>query len=492
MRVAPSAHDRLPPVTAQAGMSGAWSACIEPAVVIAGCLTFALVLFLPSILNDGDTLWQIRTGEWMLDHRAIPATDPFSFTAGERQWFPHEWLAEVLMALAFRAAGLPGVMVLTAGAVGLTAAVLMHRLRRFLPDIYACVGVVLALCNAAPSLLARPHVLAWPCLALWCGGLVAARARRTAPSLALLPVMALWVNLHGSFLLGLLLPGTFMIEALFDEAAKPRQVLAAWGTFMLAAFAVALLNPAGLGGVMFPVHLLGMTSLSGIGEWGPAVFDRFQPLELTILGGLALGFSGKATLPPIRLAMLLGLVHASLSHGRHQQLLGIVGALILAEPLGRCLPSRGTAAASVAWRMTAMASAVFALGALVVRAAVPLSPDRTGGAFAAVLDQVPPALRARPVLNDYSLGGALIFSGVRPFIDSRADLYGDAFVGRYRRIIAPNRAELDRVLADYGIVWAIFRAGEPIVQLLDQEPGWQRLAETDGIAIFASRDAPAQ
>jgi len=191
MRVAPSAHCWLPRETAQG--------------VIAGCLTFAVVLFLPSILNDGDTLWHIRAGEWMLDHRAIPATDLFSFTAGDRPWIPHEWLAEVLMALAFRAAGIPGVMALTAGATGLTAAVLMHHLRRFLPGIYACVGVVLALSNAAPTLLARPHVLAWPCLALWCGGLVAARARRTAPSLALLPVMALWVNLHGSFLLGLLL-----------------------------------------------------------------------------------------------------------------------------------------------------------------------------------------------------------------------------------------------------------------------------------------------
>jgi hypothetical protein len=490
MRVAPSAHDRLPQETAQAGLSAARAARVEPVVVIAGCLAFALVLFLPSILNDGDTLWQIRTGEWILDHRAIPVTDPFSFTAGDRPWFPHEWLAEVLMALAFRAAGMPGVMAITAGAVGLTAAVLMHHLRRFLPDLYACVGVVLALSNAAPSLLARPHVLAWPCLALWCGGLVAARARRSTPSLALLPVMALWVNLHGSFLLGLLLPAAFMIEALFDEAADPLQVLASWGAFMLAALAVALLNPAGLAGVMFPVHLLGMTSLSGIGEWRPAAFDRFQPLEITILGGLALGLSGKATLPPVRLVMLLGLVHAALSHGRHGQLLGIVGALILAEPLGRRLASHGET--GVAWRKLAAGSAVLALGALAVRAALPLPPDRTGAAFAAVLDQVPAALRGRPVLNDYALGGALIFNGVRPFIDGRADLYGDAFVSRYRRVIAPDRAELDRVLADYGIVWAVFGDEEPIVQLLDQEPGWQRLAKVDGIVIFAFKDALAR
>ena len=177
-------------------------------VVIAGCLVFALVLFLPPILNDGDTLWQIRTGAWILDHHAIPAIDPFSFTAGNRPWFAHEWLAETLLALAFRAGGMQGVMVLAAGATGVTAALLLHYLRRFLPGIYAVMALIVALCNAGPSLLARPHLLAWPCLVLWCGSLVTARANRIVPSFALLPVMALWVNLHGSFMLGLLLPGS--------------------------------------------------------------------------------------------------------------------------------------------------------------------------------------------------------------------------------------------------------------------------------------------
>ena len=73
------------------------------------------------------------------------------------------------MALAFRAGGMQGVMVLAAGAVGLTAAVLLRHLRRFLPGVYALTALVVALSNAAPSMLARPHLLAWPCLALHSG-----------------------------------------------------------------------------------------------------------------------------------------------------------------------------------------------------------------------------------------------------------------------------------------------------------------------------------
>ena len=239
---------------------GPRGARFDLAPIVAFCLTFALVLFLPQILNDSDTLWQIRTGEWILTHHAIPATDPFSFTAGDRPWFAHEWLAETLMALAYRAGGtqngMAGIMVLAAIASGLTAALLLHHMRRFLPGIYAVLGLIVALSNAAPSMLARPHLLAWPCLVAWCAGLVTARANRTAPSVALLPVMLIWVNLHGSFMIGLLLAGTFLIEALLDRGINHRRVFLAWSSFVLAAGTVALLNPDGLAGVLFPIHML--------------------------------------------------------------------------------------------------------------------------------------------------------------------------------------------------------------------------------------------
>jgi hypothetical protein len=463
------------------------AAHLDPACIIAFCLTFALLLFLPQLLNDGDTLWQIRTGEWILDHHAIPAIDPFSYTAGDRKWFAHEWLAETLLAVAWRAGGMAGVMVLAATAAALTAAILLRFLRRVLPGIYAVAALVVALANAAPSMLARPHLLAWPCLVLWSGSLIVARANRTAPSLWLLPVMLLWVNLHGSFMAGLMLPAAFMVEALFDPGTDRRRTLTTWAGFILAAWVAALLNPHFLAGELFPIRLLGMHSLAWIGEWRPTDLGHVPLLELMILGGLALGFSGAVRLPPVRLLIILGLVHSALSHVRNEQLLGLVGALILAEPIGTSL-GRGGAAnlGTAAWRRLAAAAVLVTAVALAGRLAWPLNPERTGAAFAATLEQhVPPALRAKPVLNDYSLGGQLIFQGVRPFIDGRADLYGDTFLARYWRIILPDRDALHHALAEYGIAWTIFPADAPVVQLLDHEPGWRRLTEADGLVIHA-------
>ncbi|MGD0429546.1 MAG: hypothetical protein ABSA58_00515 [Acetobacteraceae bacterium] len=476
--------------------AGLRSARFDLAPVMAFCLTFALVLFLPQILNDSDTLWQIRTGEWVLTHHAIPTIDPFSYTAGDRPWFAHEWLAETLMALAYRAGGtqngMAGIMVLAAFASGLTAALLLHHLRRFLPGIYAVLGLIVALSNAAPSMLARPHLLAWPCLVAWCGGLVTARANRTAPSVALLPVMLIWVNLHGSFMIGLLLAGTFLIEALLDRGINHRRVLVAWTSFVLAAGAVALLNPDGLAGVLFPIHMLHMQSLAWIGEWEPTDFSRIQPLEVMILAGLALGLSGKVSLPPVRLLILLALIHGALAHARNEQLLGIVGALILAEPLGVSLGRGHAAALSRIWRPLTITTAAIAAVALAIRAILPLSPENTGAAFAAALNNVPASLRAKPVLNEYGLGGQLIFQGVRPFIDSRADLYGDAFLSRYRQIASPEEEALDRALSEYEIAWTIFPSGHRIVPLMDQEPGWRRLIETGGVVIHVRDDDKAR
>jgi len=68
------------------------------------------------LLADGDTGWHIRAGEYILAHREVPHADLFSFTRPGAPWCAWEWLSDVLFALAHRAAGLKGV-VLLAGAV---------------------------------------------------------------------------------------------------------------------------------------------------------------------------------------------------------------------------------------------------------------------------------------------------------------------------------------------------------------------------------------
>src|SRR5438094_893568 len=74
---------------------------------------------------------------------------------------------------------------------------------------------------ALGSLLARPLLLALPVMLLWTITLLEARDRGQAPPLWLAGVMALWANLHGSFVFGFLVVASLALEELIEARARP-------------------------------------------------------------------------------------------------------------------------------------------------------------------------------------------------------------------------------------------------------------------------------
>ena len=436
--------------------------------LFAGLAAFALAAFAPAILNDGDTYWHIRAGEWMIAHGAVLRADPFSYTMAGAPWHTAEWLSEIAMALAWRG-GWPSVHLLFAVATALTAGVVAFFVRRRVDLVPALVTVVLGLGCTAAGLLARPHMLAMPLLALWTCGLAAARERNGAPCWWLIAAMPLWANLHGSFAFGLALAGAFAVEAALqspDRAKAARQ----WGLFVLAATASALLTPTGIHGLLFPLHLATMRGIGHIGEWQPADFTQVSPFEIALLATVFVLGSGRLRVPAVRLLILLGLVWMALTHARHQMLLGIAAPILLASSLARSWPAQDEN--SPRW-LAALAAFGFAALA-VARLALPVTRGDDAVTPASALAHVPRFVRETPVLNGYAFGGYLIWNGVRPFIDSRADLYGDIFLENYASLTAPDKDALAATLAYYHIGWTIFAANAPVVKILDATPGWHR------------------
>jgi hypothetical protein len=449
--------------------------------LFAGFAAFALAGFSPALLNDGDTYWHIRAGEWMLAHGTVLRADPFSYTVAGTPWHTAEWLSEIAMALAWRG-GWPAVHLLFAIAAALIAGITAFFLRRRVDLLPALVTIILGLCCTTGSLLARPHMLAMPLLALWACGLVAAREKNSAPSWWLIAVMPVWANLHGSFAFGLALAGALAIEAVLqspDRAKAARQ----WGLFVLAATASAILTPTGIHGLLFPLHLATMHGIGHIGEWQAADFSHISPLEITLLATIFVLGSGRLCIPAFRLLILLGLVYLALTHVRHQMLLGIAAPILLAPSLAQTWPAKDES--SPRWLAT-MAALGFALLTL-VRLALPVARGDDPATPASALAHVPRFVRETPVLNDYSFGAYLIWNGVKPFIDSRADLYGDIFLENYAAIAAPDKDALASTLAYYHVRWTIFAAGAPVVKVLDATPGWHRFY-TDKLAVVHVHD----
>ena len=435
----------------------------------------ALVSFAPPVLNDADTFWHLAAGRWMIGHAAVPATDPFSFTFAGRPWLAHEWLSEVVMAGAWLAAGWSGVMLLTGLAAGALAAVMGRWLLRWLAPLPVIAALALSFALVAPGMLARPHFLALPVLALWTVSLLGARERAAAPSPWLALVMALWANLHSSFVVGLIIAAAFALEALLDRRAWRVRPLAGWAAFMALSVIATLATPHGLDGLAFPLKVLSMKTLPFITEWLGPDFMRPTTLELALLAGVLVAFWRGVKLTAVRALILLGLLHMSLQHVRQEVLLGVVAPLILAEPLGRALGRAGPR--EPRWAMpapqTALAAALM-LAALGLRLVQP--QVRVDGPTAPItaLAHVPAALRAQPVLNDYDFGGYLIFQGVRPYIDGRADMYGDDFVADDNQIQLGSQSAMDRAIARFRIRWAIVRPDRPLAAALARTPGWKR------------------
>jgi hypothetical protein len=459
----------------------------EPSAVnfaaIAFLLGFAVAAFAPQIFHDGDTWWHLAAGQWMLTHLTVPTRDIFSYTFAGQPWTAHEWLAEILMALAFRAMSWNGLHILFGLAFGAAALITAYAIRRRVDFTPALLAAVLGVACVSGSLLARPHLLALPLLALWTAALVAAREEDRAPPFWLALVMLLWANLHGSFAFGLALAAALGTEAVF-AASDRKRAARQWGLFLGAGLVAAMVTPQGVDGLLFPLRLLLMPGLASVGEWAPSNLAQLSPFTVTLLVMLFVLATAKVRLPVSRAALIVALTYLALSHVRHVMLFGIAAPLLAAPAMGASWPAK--AASGKFFAKIAMALAGMLLLARLVNPAArgedPVTP-------AAALASVPESVRREPVLNAYDYGGYLIFQGVKVFIDGRTDIYSTEFLANDDRINAGDSSAIAATLSDRHIAWTIFPAAAPTVKALDRLPGWHRL-HSDANTVVHVKDQP--
>ena len=105
----------------------------------------------------------------------------------------------------------------------------------------------------------------------------------------------------------------------------------------------------------------------------------------------------------------------------------------------------------------------------------------------ALIASVPPELRSQPVLNGYTMGGPLILKGIRPYIDGRADMYGDELVVDYANIVHGDAKAFDAAVQRWNIRWAIIsKKNGQLEKILSTSPGWQLLRK-DGVGTIYVR-----
>jgi hypothetical protein len=460
-----------------------------PWLVAAGVYVLLTALG-PRLLSDPDTYSHIALGRWILEHHAVPTTDPFLATLRGTHWVAFEWLSQIAFAMAHATAGWIGVVALTAAAVA-TALGLLTRflLREWQPNV-VLVAVLSAFLLTAPHILARPHILALPVMVAWIAGLIRAVDTRSSPPWLLLPLMTLWANLHGSFTFGLAMVTLIACDALWRAPHSERLGVARqWSLFALFALGAACLNPYGPEMILVTFRTVALgAALTTVAEWRSQDFTHLGAFEIIMLGAFGFALYRGVTLPWLRILMLFGVLHLSLSQVRHADLLGMLAPIFLARPLAEQFNA-------VAAKQ---ASSVVRLGAWPPAAALVLLVGITG--LASMRDVTPAAkitpanaihsvdmAAAGPILNDYDFGGYLDFVGIPPFIDGRAELYGQAYMLRHDRALSlQNLPDFLQLLDEYGIRTTLLTPSTPAVALLDRLPDWRR-AYADDIAVVHTR-----
>jgi hypothetical protein len=462
-------------------------------LIFAATAYLTLITRMPSLLRDSDTYWHIVVGQWIIDHRAVPHVDLFSFTMRGAPWITSAWLSEVLYFVAFKLAGWPGPAILAALSASVAVLLLTFLLQKRLPNVPVAILVSAGIAISTFHTLARPHVLVFPLTVLWVNALLQATEERRTPSIACLPLITLWANLHGSFTLGLALIGPFAVEALWTADKSARLTIAwQWLRFGLLALGASCLTPYGVESILVTFRILDLgATLSNIGEWRPLDFGTPNPVTIGLLAGAAYVLYSGLKLPPLRIAVLLALIYQTFAHIRYVDVLALVAPFFIAGPLGQHLSwtplQQGRKVIPPARKAFVAAIAALVIATGVIVAMTDHAPPRAPRVAVEKLKE----LKANRVLNEYYFCGYLIFQGIPTFIDSRAELYGSAFITRYLRAIwLEDLADFVRLLDEYKIDATLLFPSTQSVGLLDRLPEWERIYADDVAVVHVRRTHP--
>lgn len=461
----------------------------------AGMIVFVVLLFAADrLLSDPDTFWQIAIGQWMVNNHTVPVTDVYSFTMHGEPWRSTQWLAQVMYGQAYAWAGWSGVVALTALGASVAFALLARFMLRYFGEVQVMILLPFAFVISLPHLLARPHVLAFPFMVAWVGVLLSAAERRGAPSFAAAVIIALWANIHGSFVLGLMLIGPIALDAVMNAESSERwRLLSRWFAFGVLAVVATCATPYGWNSLFAARAILNLgEALKLIHEWKPADFSSVRVLEAGVLLAIGLALINGVKLPLMRAVLFMGLLYTTLAHVRNVDVFALLAPMVVAAPLAAQFGSRvrGSDSPLSQRRTFAAAAAVVTLavtaGVMMFGQYRPTSGVAPVAAVAALKQQ-----GAARVLNDYNFGGYLISQGVPTFIDGRTELYGEAFVvNTFQAFALKNVDALLKLLDTYKIDATLLSPDTPAVSLLDHLDGWQRI-HADDVAVVHIRKPAA-
>lgn len=467
---------------------------------------------------DTDTWWHLKSGEYIVETLSIPTTDPFSHTRGGTDWIDHGWLAQIFWYGIFATTSWAGLSLVLALLVTLAFWFVWLQLDE-INVFVAAFSMLLGAVVSSVVWVARPQMISFVLTAIV--AYLLHRFKRHGESwrlLWLIPIVLLWVNVHGGFAIAFMLmlmyligePVNLFTQHKTDAVLSWRQI--GWlGVVFLLCLAVVAVNPYTWQMWLYPFRTVGIDALRDfIQEWRSPDFHLLyvQPfvvmLLLVLLGVARAGRQADWT----DLALVALWTGWALFAARNIAIFGLVVTPILARYLNETWvgqwrvwghenpPFSGPPRRrpNVALNLTLLG--VVCLAAL-VKIIIPLTPqanlatEQQSLPYEAVTflqEEQPPG----PLFNSYNWGGYAIFKlwpTYPVYIDGRTDLYDDAFIRRYLGVVNADEG-WQTVLDEDGINLVLIETNSVLAKFLRIEPGWREIHHDDMASVFTRQDTP--
>ncbi len=449
---------------------------------------------------DPDLWWHLLNAEYLLTHGELPRFDAFSYTVSGDPWMNHEWLAEIPYYLAWRAFGFQGPYVVYLTLLELILLGVFYLSSKNTGNVKgafltSCFAVILARVSFGP----RTLLFGWLYLVILL--LILWRFRRVGrgPLWALPLLFCLWINSHGSWLIGLTVLGIFIaaglvegnwgqVEAVRWTPAQVRQLLRTAAASLVALF----VNPFGYRLVLYPFDLAYRQTLTVtyVEEWLSVDFHtpRGKIVMLVLLALLVGALAPRVRWKLEEVALCVLGIYSGITYSRFLFLAAILVTPVLTKFLHRLPPYKPEIDKP-------LLNGVFLAGSVCV-VALQFPSD-------AKLEQVVAERFPRdamtyldthpldgPVFNYYMWGGYITLQRpeIKTFIDSRSDIFEYRGVLQdYMDVISLKKTV--EVLDKYKVRYVLFPPAEPLSYFLRHTRGWCPTYE-DSVSVLLERVGP--
>ena len=468
------------------------------AKIILFMLLFAMAI---RISADTDVWWHLHLGKQIVESGQVVYEDSASFTRAGVIHQNHSGLAQIVLYLAWRAAGNVGLSLYVA-IIAVLGMAFVYRAGAgsvYMQSFVLVVGATTAAVFWSP----RPQMVSFLSAAILMCLLMDLKRGRAQHLWVVLPLMWLWSNAHAGYVFGYLLLVAFIAGELVNRFTNAGERVAAgcqvrrlvWLT--IASVPLLVLNPLGFGVYTAPFQTLALPGLRRyIAEWQPPDFSQPITWAFPLLVALVLVAmrASRRRLDSTECLWLIATGMLALTAARNLSLFAVAAVPVATAHLDQALRRLGWSLPHRDFESPGRLLLNLLLVGLVASGlALRLRYVTTEEVVKDVLSsQLPVAavehLAATGVngnlFNSYNWGGYLIFRlpQVPVFIDGRSDLYA-GFLDDYYHIATAGTGweeQLDR----WRIQTALIETGGQLAKALTASDAWTSSYQDPLASIF--------